>query len=252
MAGSNIHNQARRESRAMIDGKSPAPKPKHKHKPVAATPAGAAHARKHIPVRTETKAQMIARLKRLADEAQEALAAAEASQGRGQRTVYKPEFAIRVTDMCLLGLTNEELANRFGVDPSVVDTWLRTIPEFRQAAWDGREGADQKVARAMYLAANGYAHPEDDIRTVSLGGNAGSEIVITPTTKHYAPNDRAAQVWLRNRQRARWPAIGADGAAGGEGGDATPQDRAQAVRDAIKAAMAETAPQQLSQGQEAS
>lgn len=151
---------------------------------------------------------------------------------------------MRVTDMCLLGLTNNELAGRFGVSPSAIDTFIRTIPEFRQAVWDGREGADQGVARAMFLAAKGYEHPEDDIRTVALGANQGSEIVITPTIKRYAPNDRAAQVWLRNRQRARWPAIGADGAAGGADGDATPQDKAQAVRDAIRAAMAETAPQQ--------
>lgn len=204
------------------------------------TAAEAAYARSHkgpqLP-RQETKAQLIARLKRQADEI--AAQIEKAQEGRGNPTKYKPEFAARVTDMCLLGLTNNEIADRFGVDPSAVDTWIRTVTEFRQAVWDGREGADQKVARAMYLAANGYEHPEDDIRTVSLGGNAGSEIVITPTIKRYAPNDRAAQVWLRNRQRARWPAIGADGAAGG-GEDLTPQERAQAVRDAVRAALAET------------
>jgi hypothetical protein len=181
----------------------------------------------------ESKAQKIARLK-------EELDAAIAESTRGAPVKYNPEFAIRVTDMCLLGLTNGEIAQRFGVDSTKIDDWIKNIPQFRKAVWDGREGADQHVARAMYLAAKGYEHPEDDIRTVSLGGNAGSEIVLTPTIKRYAPNDRAAQVWLRNRQRARWPAIGPDGP-GSDDPDAA-QARAQAVRAAVRAAMAETAP----------
>lgn len=217
---------------------------KPKRKTGNSTPEAMAKARAAVrPARVESKAQMIARLKRLADEAADALAAAQADTGRGPATKYKPEFAKRVTDLCLLGLTNDELANRFDVHPTLIDTWISTVPEFRKAVWDGREGADAEVARALFLAAKGYEHPEDDIRSVPIGGNSGSEIVITKTTKHYPPNDRAAQVILRNRQRARWPAIGADSGVGGEGGaDLTPAERAQAVRDAVKAAMAEIPP----------
>lgn len=177
----------------------------------------------------DNKNKRIARL-------QAELDAAIAESNRGKPAKYQPSFAARVTDMCLLGLNNREIAERFGVTPAKITHWIDTIPEFRQAVWEGREGADQVVAAAMFKAAKGYEHPEDDIRTVSLGGNRGSEIVITPTVKRYPPNDRAAQAWLRNRQRERWPALFAEGNVG-DGMNA--EERAAAVRAAVKAALAE-------------
>lgn len=134
----------------------------------------------------------------------------------------------------MLGFTNQDLADHFNTSLKAIERWLSDVPEFRRAIWNGREGADAKVAAAMFKSATGYEHPEDDIRVVALGNNQGSEIVITPTTKRYAPNDRAASLWLANRQRARWKALGRDE----ENSDAT--SKALAARAAIAAAMAET------------
>jgi hypothetical protein len=117
---------------------------------------------------------------------------------------WSPDIPERATRMCLLGLTNEEMAIAFECDIITWEGWLRERPELSRAIRAGREGADETVARALYLKACGYEHPEDDIRTVNLGGNAGSEIVITPTVRRYAPDTHAAQMWLHNRQRGRW------------------------------------------------
>jgi hypothetical protein len=138
----------------------------------------------------------------------------------------------------MLGLTNRELAHTFGIAEDTLDKWIQTYPEFRQALYDGREGADALVARALFKRAVGYEHPEDDIKAVARGGNMGSEIVITPTVKRYAPDTGAASAWLAIRQKEKWKGLGGVGR-----DEPPPADAAAAVRDAIKAAMAETEPQ---------
>ncbi len=156
---------------------------------------------------------------------------ADLSEGlQGAPTAYRPEFAIRATGLCMLGLTNEELAARFNVDKVVLGRWMRDIPEFRSAVYDGREGADGKIVNALYKAGIGFEHDEDDIRTVSRGGNDGSEIVITPTTKRYPPNYAALAMWLNNRQRERW-SKNAEGA-----GDKNPTELASLLKEALDAA----------------
>ena len=39
---------------------------------------------------------------------------------------------------------------------------------------------------------------------MASGNGQGSEIVITPTVKHYPPDTQAASLWLRNRQPQLW------------------------------------------------
>ena len=162
----------------------------------------------------------------------------ELTRGVGAPTLYKPEFAIRATDLCLLGLTNEELAERFETDVVTLSRWIAEVPEFRAAVYAGREGADAEIARAMFSAAKGYEHPEDDIKVVSMGNNQGSEIVITPTIKHYPPNYNMANLWMLNRQKRRWPNRESNSAGIGEGGK-SPADVARAARAAIDAALRE-------------
>jgi hypothetical protein len=37
-----------------------------------------------------------------------------------------------------------------------------------------------------------------------MGEGKGSQIVITPTIKHYPPDTTACLAWLHNRQRDKW------------------------------------------------
>jgi hypothetical protein len=122
----------------------------------------------------------------------------------GRPSVYEPAFAERAEGLCMLGFTNEELGVAFGVNVTTITDWLRDRADFSSAVYAGRDGADEKVARALFKRAVGYEHPEDDIRTIALGNNQGSQIEITPTIKRYAPDTGAAQLWLHNRQRKRW------------------------------------------------
>jgi hypothetical protein len=183
------------------------------------------------------KAQALAAAYQQVLDAQARLEELEGQLEPGRPTKFKPQFITRVTDLCLLGLGNEDIARHFEVDVQQIERWIRDVPEFRKAIWEGREGADAKVAAAMFKAAVGYEHPEDDIRTLSLGNNMGSEIAVTRTTKRYPPNIHAAQLLLANRQRSRWAMLGRDPSLG-----ANPQEQAAAARAAIRAAMAEFDP----------
>ena len=121
----------------------------------------------------------------------------------GRPTKYKPEYAEQARKLCLLGYTDAELADFFNVSTDTINEWKVVHPEFSVSICKGKVIADADIAESLYHRAKGYSHPEDDIRTLAVGGGQ-SEIVITPTIKHYPPDTTAASLWLRNRQGGRW------------------------------------------------
>ena len=121
----------------------------------------------------------------------------------GRPTKFKEEFVDLAYKFCLMGATDKRLAEFFQVDETTINEWKKVYPEFSQSLYKGREQADAEIAHSLYHRAKGYSHPEDDIRTLSVGGGM-SEVVITPTVKHYPPDTGAATLWLKNRQSGSW------------------------------------------------
>lgn len=131
---------------------------------------------------------------------------AKATKGpanNGRPSKYRSEFAEQVVKLCRLGATDVELAEFFGVSESTLNNWKKAHPGFLESLKKGKTLADAEVADKLFKRATGYEHPEDDIRAVSVGGGM-SQIVITPTIKHYPPDTAAAIFWLKNRQPAKW------------------------------------------------
>ncbi len=125
--------------------------------------------------------------------------------GGGQPTLFKEEYAALAHRMCaIMGATNKELAEVLGVTDRTISNWIAAYPEFKTAVSSGKLIADTNVAAALYKTEVGYEYPDMDIRTVALGGNAGSEIVITPIIKIVQPNPTSIQWWLKNRRPAAW------------------------------------------------
>lgn len=121
------------------------------------------------------------------------------------RSKYDPETTPeQARKLSMLGLTQLEISKFFEVGDRTFKDWMTRYPELREAVKSGAAIADAEVAISLFKRACGYSHPEDDIRTVALGANMGSEIVITPTIKHYPPDTMAGMYWLNNRQRGRW------------------------------------------------
>lgn len=98
----------------------------------------------------------------------------------------------------MLGSTDIELADFFGVCEATVNNWKHDYPEFLESIKKGKAQADADVADRLYQRAMGFQHPEVDIRVIDHA------IVKTDITKIYAPDPTAAIFWLKNRQRDKW------------------------------------------------
>jgi hypothetical protein len=118
----------------------------------------------------------------------------------GRPTLYEDEYAEQARKLCLLGATDKELADFFGVVEDTIYEWKLRHAEFSESITRGKIIADANVAERMYERARGYSHP-----AVKIFMPAGAdEPVYAPYTEHYPPDTQAASLWLRNRQGGRW------------------------------------------------
>lgn len=119
-------------------------------------------------------------------------------RGKGRPTKYKEEYCEQARKLCLLGFTDERLADFFEISVSTLYKWKTEHKDFSEALKKGKDIADSNVAVSFYERAIGYEHPDTHI------SNYQGEITKTPITKHYPPDTAAAKSWLSNRQPDLW------------------------------------------------
>lgn len=125
--------------------------------------------------------------------------ATRSRKGVGRPSKYDPaKTPEQAYKLCLLGATDKELADFFGVSEQTLNNWKAQHPAFLESLNRGKIDADARVAQSLYHRALGYEHPDTDIRVVN------GEVVMTPTVKRYPPDTVAAIFWLKNRQRGKW------------------------------------------------
>lgn len=146
-------------------------------------------------------------------------------------TEFKREYATQARKLCLLGATDPELADFFGVSRTTIKTWKKKHPEFLAALNEGKETADAQVAEKLYRRAMGYSHKAVKIITVPRGNNQGSDVEQVPYVERYPPDVTACIFWLKNRRPAQWR----DRPPEEDSEDS--QEIARAVRSAVKAIM---------------
>ena len=117
---------------------------------------------------------------------------------RGPAPHYKPDFCPIAYKFCLLGATNEDLAELFEVSRNTIGNWLARYPEFKKAMQDGRDVADADVAHSLHQQALGFTHP--DVKILQIEGEAQE----VPYNRYFPPDRQAAIFWLRNRRRKQW------------------------------------------------
>lgn len=137
---------------------------------------------------------------------------------RGRPSLYRADLVERAYELCLLGLTDEQLALCLGVNPDTLYEWKRKHPKFAEALARGRRKADAKVAACLYQRAIGYDHP-----AVKIFVDKGVPITV-PYTEHYPPDVVAQIFWLKNRERDFWRDRHALEHSGPEGEPLIPQD----------------------------
>lgn len=122
--------------------------------------------------------------------------------GRGRPTKYRPEYAQQAEKLCELGATDPEIADFFGVDVVTVYRWKLKHEDFCKALKVGKELCDDRVERALYMRATGYAVTEQQVIKLRMGDSDVVEIV--EVQKQVAPDPSAAKLWLTNRRKETW------------------------------------------------
>ena len=116
----------------------------------------------------------------------------------GRPSDFNPDMCEQAHNYCLLGATNDELAEFFDVSPRTIDRWIAERADFGDAVRSGRVVADARVARGLYGRAVGYD------RTVERMAIVAGELKPVTSTIHYPANVQACIFWLRNRRRQTW------------------------------------------------
>ncbi len=118
----------------------------------------------------------------------------------GRPTAYRAEYARQAEKLCLLGATDQEIADFFDVDVRTVYRWKHVNPAFCQALIVGKESLDERVERSLYQRAVGYEQEE-----VKIFMPAGADApVYAPFRAKITPDVGAAKLWLTNRRGDKW------------------------------------------------
>ncbi len=113
---------------------------------------------------------------------------------------YRDAYPAQAEKLCLLGATDKDMGDFFGVCTDTIAEWRKEYPPFEAACIRGKMEADSKVADRLYARAMGYSHP-----AVKIFMPAGAaKPVYAPYTQHYPPDTQAATFWLSNRQKGKW------------------------------------------------
>jgi hypothetical protein len=115
--------------------------------------------------------------------------------GGGQPTKYKIAYNKEVYKLCLLGATDKQIADFFGVDESTITGWKKKYPKFFTSIKEGKIKADTEIADSLFNRAKGYSHKDTKFATFEGKITDTKEFI-----KHYPPDTAAAFIWLKNRQ----------------------------------------------------
>jgi len=116
----------------------------------------------------------------------------------GRPTAYREDYAQIAYKLTILGATDEEMADAFGVTEKTINNWKEQHEEFFQSITRGKQIANAEVAERLYQRAVGYEHK--DIKFFQYQG----EVIPQEVVRHYPPDVEAAKFFLKNRDPKRW------------------------------------------------
>lgn len=123
----------------------------------------------------------------------------------GRKSAYKEEYVQLAENYSLLGATDKEMADFFGVTERTLNQWKKDYPEFLQSLKKGKNIADANVASKLYNRAIGYDYEEKHFETKPSKKDVPPELVEAKRIKKHVPADTTAAIfWLKNRQPEKW------------------------------------------------
>jgi hypothetical protein len=120
------------------------------------------------------------------------------SHTNGRPLEYRAEFVEFARIACSLGATDVEVAERLGVTARCVQKWRVRYPEFADAMMAGKEYADARVVRSLYLRAVGYSFESEEIFC------SNGQVTRVDCVEHVPPDPTSIIFWLKNRKPEEW------------------------------------------------
>ena len=118
----------------------------------------------------------------------------------GHPTRYKPEYRELAHNHCLLGASDLELAEFFGLAPRTIGNSIATVPGFAAGMREGRAVADGRVAHGRHDRAIGDHHT---LGRTAPGNTACGVLLFSrpfiPVRKNYLT--RRAGAWRLTAKR---------------------------------------------------
>lgn len=139
--------------------------------------------------------------------------------------------------LSLLGATDKEMADFFGVAERTLHRWKKTEPAFCQSLKEGKLSADAEVSDRLNQRARGFEYDEaQPIKLKEVIYDKGKRvketerIEVVMVHRVVPPDTTACIFWLKNRRPAQWrdrvP----------EDSNADPTEIARQIRDAMRQA----------------
>lgn len=119
--------------------------------------------------------------------------------GPGRPSAYDPSMNDQARKLALLGLTDAEIAEFFGIATSTFYLWKERHPAFSEAVNAGGIQADADVADSLYRRAMGEV-----VFTEQRVKGSNGEYEIIRLSQRVPADPGAAKLWLTNRQPKKW------------------------------------------------
>lgn len=133
---------------------------------------------------------------------------------RGRPTRYNPEtYPDLAKRCCLLGATDEELAEFFDVHVDTIYAWKKKHPEFSEAVKAGKRIADMRIAEKLFNRAEGAVVQKQQaikLKRIEYDPETGKkvseteEIEVVDLVEELPPDTTAGIFWLKNRKAKSW------------------------------------------------
>lgn len=129
----------------------------------------------------------------------------------GRPTKFKEDYSEQVFKLCLLGLTDEEMATFFGVCESTFHKWKLDFPEFSESIRAGKDIADVEVVQSAFKSTQDRLIPTQQafkVKTVRYNDKGQREekedVIVVDVMQGVPANAQIQQFWLRNRRPKEW------------------------------------------------
>lgn len=101
------------------------------------------------------------------------------------------------------GLTDSQIANNIGINPSTLYDWKNKYPEFSDTLKKGKEVVDYEVENALLKRALGYTY-KDQIAIKKKNADGSESVEVREINKTVIPDTTAQIFWLKNRKPIQW------------------------------------------------